>query len=511
MPPHAPCTHAPVAPATSESTVRPTAGTGPGVEPGLVLWPGRRHTVDVRELVGLPLAPLGKAVRPHPRGAGDERELAFHALGWRVVWPQAPRGGRRPTSIVTDVYLALMRPFKDARFPTTGRVEFSPYRLLEEIGRISRSGRPAYPPARPSGSAYQDLRAALDHLSRVVYERTPAAAASPGEVAGAMRLEPFSVLSGYAFGDDGADGRAHVVFSPAVVRLARGGRGVVPLDWVTYLSLPGGAPRALYRWLASVWPDREVTVGATELLQRLGSTQERANGARVRQRLDRAHAALVERGVLVRIPDIAKCEGEWWVRYSLARMSSGWLREHDADLAEFNSGRAAWRGLDDEMELLVTQAVGYGMHEHVAVELATEHPRAFMRTLAAAALGILVPWRTLPGMIVDYTRKGHPIVDRGQRIETRRPGTGPGADGELYQRWSARERRARVAQRRRAGRPIDVDAVRRQCREVAVRAGLGEEDWVADGLAEIVLQQVLEIPPYTSAAWREAACVAEPR
>jgi len=183
---------------------------------------------------------------------------------WRVL--PAPND-RLPGTFDQDVYVELLRRYRDAGFPADGTIAFTLHAVLRAMGRMV------------DGRTYEQLRGALARLERTVLESTGTYyAAAP---IGRYLDERFTLLTAVSIDrrrsadreqlalfptlSSTEPGEARVTLSPLVrANLAAG--YTTTLSSARYLELSSPTARRLYRLLAAV----RASVGASAGDQRQG-------------------------------------------------------------------------------------------------------------------------------------------------------------------------------------------------------------------------------------------------
>lgn len=362
-----------------------------------------RVCVESAHTLAYPIAPLGDGVlsRAGSSGAGAGVSITFPEIDWALLHQPSAATQRVPSAHVLDVYVALLSYWARADKPDDGIVRFEQSVLFRDVGWVKGSKRSA------SGRHCQQLEDALWHLQHTTLRWTGGNAPDPDFGEPGRGLLSVSVVSAYRIG------RAHtrrsspndvaaaaeptagcwVELGRSFVRLLKAQWGVVKFDAGAMLCLPSGTPRVLCRALTWYRHRGINTIPLRQLYPRIGSVEQRLTPSRAEQILGRAHAAMVEQGILASHPEYV------WTRPPDA---SGRMGEEMCVSYSFGVRSGAF--LDPEDELLARTARLYGVSEAMTLELL--HYREQLRdVLHAVGEGIVAP-RYPAGYIIDATRYG---------------------------------------------------------------------------------------------------------
>lgn len=429
---------------------------------GDVLW-----VPDTPELLGLPLALSQK--RPRVRGTPNSEIVRLDLIGLSLHQSAPVRRGRPTLSTVLDVYVGLVILYELAGSPPAGAFRFCRHHFLGLIGWHRFPGRRDGRLLKSSGEDYLALDAALRYLAQTRFDLCDKIETEARDSDGVSNeADTLQILAGVTSprGESDLSSEASVVLSPRFAQMLRRGEGTVRFGLRTYLALTAGSPRQLYRVLAWMRYTRRRRISFRELFQRVGSVQAGTFvPSRVKQLLGASHEELRRLGVLARDPEFEREGGEWYVRYTL--------------------GDPLIRLSEDE--LLVRQAVLYGVSESTARKYAREHPDRLERILAAATLGVRRPRKTLGQMIGHYVTVGHPIQDTNERFEpTNETQTRvqPMTLGARYLAWVAN---ARERMREERDRQVE-ERLRRHFEQRPGRA-----PWVVEGMVQMAMNVAREI------------------
>lgn len=384
-------------------------------------------------IVGFPLHAAGRTSAASGGSYGSVGTRRFETIGWEIATAGSTRS---PVSlrVLLDYWLKLVAAW-DSRSD----------RIVLERSDSLRSAR------SQAGPYYRQRLAALEYLRDV-------------------RLGPerLPVINGWNRESDG--GTIEVRLHPAFRERYLSGPAVI-LDPRIIEQLEPGTPRALYRVLAWMQAEQVHDIAALELFERIGSTRADTRPFRVHQSLDPMHAQLVRAGVLAQMPKVTGRKGETRIAYTIA--------SPHADLSA-----------DD---VLRSGGQAFGVYRHRLDSLLTGRPADLARALAAAALGLIEVNQALPKAIWTYASRRLPILDNGDRRDTR----GVAIEDlqhshERYLLWASRECRIRATSE------ADMYRWLRQFRagwrqELATRSGYFP-GWVAEGLALVTLQRLLHVP-----------------
>lgn len=432
--------------------------------------PGTIWTVDAGDLAALPLAPLDRRgwTKNHGDGSSDLVTARWPSIGWAAT---ARRTDRKITELARSVHLALLGsvPLDRPLYPNP--VEFVAYEVLKRLGRLSySSGHVA-----PGGSAYADLKLALEYLKTTEY-RVP------------DFDSPFTILRDYELSGVNA-GPSYAFFSGPFIR--RLNTRPIPIALHSYSELSRGSSRALYCLLAAHRPHKRVELPAAEVMSRIGSSHSSVNGARIRQRLGTAHEELQKLGILTADPEIGKADGMWKVSYELSRPKPESFSSLPLPLINRVRNTADQFQIDIGSAVFARLAMEWGVVPEVAKSLAVRYPRSLSRAVAAAAMGLSRPQKTVPAMVVHQTRKPYTAPFNRADFETpwnhedRWPGYIP-----------ARIRNRRLAVRQHTdGVAALRHASKRRAMELAICVGAGLDRWVMLGVQAVLHQLLLRLSP----------------
>lgn len=232
---------------------------------------------------------------------------------WRVL--PAP-GDRLPGTFDQDVYVELMRRYRDADSPADGALTFTLHAFLHSMGR------------RVDGRTYEQLRAALFRLERTVIESSAAYfLGGTGEtvdtrfsVLSSVAIERRRALDRSQFGlfDTSTSpdpGEVRAVLAPAI-RENIAARHTVTLSVSRYLGLSSPVARRLYRLLELARADGRLAwrVSLERLKELLPLTQRYPS--HLQRVLQPAHDLLLEAGI-VRAAAMRQHNRRWYVDYVL--------------------------------------------------------------------------------------------------------------------------------------------------------------------------------------------------
>lgn len=433
--------------------------------------PATIWTVDAGDLASFPLAPLDRRGWSRYRGNGprDDSAMArWPSIGWTVT---AHRTNRAITELARSVHLSLLGSVALDGPLDTGPVEFVAYDVLQRLGRLSySSGHVA-----PGGSAYNDLRLALEYLKTTEYR-------------GGGFDSPFTILRDYELSGVNA-GRSYVLYSEPFMQALRTRPAPIALN--TYAELSRGSPRALYGLLAAHRPLKRIEITGRELMSRIGSSHSNVNASRIGQRLGKAHKELLRFGVLTAEPEIRKKDGAWTVSYELSRPKLRWIQRLPMSTLGGVADTIEETEIGIATGIFARLAIEWGVVPEVARSLAIKHPRSLARTVAAAAIGIARPQKSVPAMVVHYTRNPEKAAFNETTFDTpwnwadRLPGFIP--NHLRNQRLALGQRSTKIN--------IPRDASEERSVELAILAGAGLDLWVVRGVQAVLHQLMLRLAP----------------
>jgi hypothetical protein len=325
-----------------------------------------------------------------------------------------------PSTHVLDLLAVLLHYYASAGRPSDGVVPFDQATLVRDAGWVK-------PGKEPSGRHYHQLADALWHLQHTTMwwtgDNVPDPAFSdhsPGDLS-------ISVLSAVRLGRArpgrrpraraAAGGSVHVPsswveFGRTFANLLRCEFGTVSFDLEQMLALPSGTARALFRTLCWYRHRGMHVIPLRELYPRIGSVEQRLTPSRAKQVLGAAHAALVDTGILLDLPNYEWCRPPNTSEHAAAELCV---------VYPFTVRSAAF--LSAEHERLVRTARLLGVSEPMAFML-LNYGEQFRTVLDAIGEGDVSP-RDTPAYIVDATRYGwnvsrksrpspapHPALDR---------------------------------------------------------------------------------------------------
>jgi len=231
---------------------------------------------------------------------------------WRVL--PAP-GERLPGTFDQDVYVELMRRYREGGTPRDGLITFTLHAFLRSMGR------------RVDGRTYEQLRAALTRLERTTIEcTTPGTDDTPHETKNftivslaaveRRRLAERDQLPLFPAAASPDPGVARVTLS-ATIREHLAGRNSIALSIQTYLALQSPVARRLYRLIEVARADDMVTwrVSLDRLREQLPLIQRFPS--HLQRVLHPAHLMLESAGVL-RATAFRQHQREWFVDYVIA-------------------------------------------------------------------------------------------------------------------------------------------------------------------------------------------------
>lgn len=423
----------------------------------------QRFTYEHRQTMGYPLVTLGSKVANRVSEGGISRLIDYKTIGWKIDQTKAEEVDI-PGPLVYDVLYGLIYLLAQDGFPDDGVVRFSRYNLMQMIGWVANGrGGIADRKAQPSTRQYKQLRDACYTLKKTTFIRDEHG-----------RSRAFDIVSMYDIQDDppgrkksGADmPRNSVVrFNPEFLEMLRDG---IKLDLDKYLGLYNRTTRVLFRTLNWMQAEGIRSISIEALFERVGSTQRRCIPSMAQLQFDKAHAELVENGILNEMPKFEMVEGDgWYINYAFATPTA---------LPAENP--------------YVREALAFGVRETMAKELSIAHPVQFRRVVAAVSAGYLQASKSIAGMIVTYTRNPHfplKISEPPADIQEDAP------IHEQYRRWAAAERTARALRQ-------GIDAS--QLRQDAIAAVQGEQlalvegelEWLSEGMVSAQINCLTGIP-----------------